>query len=202
MTAADRFGLRDVNKMWLLPAHFQYGLQYRFGAAILAVALSIALPAAAQEGPQDLHAQPDASGTAPNGASSAAASATSQGQPAKKPPKPYGGGSPLDVLMHTKLWEVPPEAKPFVKESRVPKSTLSYQPTIGKDPVRPKILNSNGLKSLEGELDQAGAHNEKAADVKNKNFADVAPSKAVKVNPRKGKVEKAGADKPIDLHVR
>ncbi len=190
--AANLVGLRDLKEMWLLPSDFQY----LRSAAILALAVCIILPAAAQDRPQDLHVQ----------------SATPQDEkaqtapPAKpaKPPKPYGGGSPLDVLMHSKLWETPPEAKPFVKESRDPSSDLHYLPTAGTDLERPKLLSSDQLKSLQGELEQAGAHNEKAAGVKkkNKNFTDVGLSKATKGKSHKGKAEKARAEMPTQLHTR
>lgn len=118
----------------------------------------------------------------------------------KKPPKPYGGGSPLDVLLHAKLWETPPPAKAFVKQSREPASSLQYQPTIGTDPKRPKLLSHDQLKSLEGTLEQAGAQNEKAAGVRNKNFANVDLSKAAMSKPRKGKAGKAKTETPIVLH--
>jgi hypothetical protein len=82
----------------------------------------------------------------------------------KKPSKPYGGGSPLDVILHNKFWETPPPAKPFVKESREPSHDLHYQSTAAvKDPNRPKPLNNGQLMSLESELEQAGAHNQQAA---------------------------------------
>jgi hypothetical protein len=144
---------------------------------------------------------------ASDGANDAPRDAT-QDRPAQtaapaKPPKPYGGGSPLDVLMHTKLWVTPPEPKEFVKESREPLSTLEYQPTAkAPDPVRPKVLSSGELKSLQGELEQAGAKNEKAASVKKKNFANVAAAKSAKDKPQKPNAKTNTADAPTELHAR
>jgi hypothetical protein len=73
------------------------------------------------------------------------------------------GGSPLDTLMSTKLWADVPEAKDFVRESRPPPDSLSYQPVTGTDPERPKPRNKAELQSLEAELERAGAHNEGTA---------------------------------------
>ncbi len=108
------------------------------------------------------------------------------------------------MILHTKLWETPPESKPFVKESREPSSDLHYLPTAGADLTRPKVLSSGQLKSLQGELEQAGAHNENAAGVKkkSKNFADVALSKAAKGKSHKGKADRASAEMPTQLHTR
>lgn len=204
---------RDMSEMWPLSSHFQYCRFDRCGAVFFLAALSFALaskPVAAQQAPQDLpsayHGSDD--GRATSNPPSNPPTNTATGTPStttkpKKQPKPYGGGSPLDVLLHTKLWEVPPEAKPFVKETRVPVDSLHYQPTIGTDPARPKVLTKDQLQSLQGELEQAGAHNEKAAGVKTKDFADVEPAKPAKqARKGKGKEMKAHADAPTDLHVR
>lgn len=72
-------------------------------------------------------------------------------------PKSYG--SPLDTLMNTRLWADVPEAKDFVRESRPPPGSLSYQPLTGEDPERPKPRTEEELKALESELDQAAARN-------------------------------------------
>lgn len=72
-------------------------------------------------------------------------------------PKSYG--SPLDTLMNTRLWADVPEAKDFVRESRPPSGSLSYQPLTGVDPERPKPRTEEELKALESELDQAAARN-------------------------------------------
>lgn len=170
--------------MWLLPSYFQCLCR----AALIAATLCAALPAQAQQ-PQDLPAQSDTEQTAP-----------AQNAPTAKPPKPYGGGSPLDVIIHTKLWETPPEPKPFVKESREPSDTLDYQPTVGTDPKRPKLLSKGQLKDLESELEQAGAHNEKAAGVKDANFADVELGKTAKRKAHKGKAEMSKDDMRMRLH--
>jgi hypothetical protein len=133
----------------------------------------------------------------------AAALASDAGQPTPKPAKPkkpYGGGTPLDVLLHTKLWETPPEAKPFVKETRAPDSTLHYQPTIGADPARPKLLSKDQLQALQQELESGGARNEKAAGSKQKDFADVEPAPVSKPKPRKAKPKTLSADTPTNLH--
>lgn len=90
-----------------------------------------------------------------------------------KPAQPYGGGSPLDVIMNTRLWTDVPEAKDFVKETRPPEDSLEYQPTAGTDPPRPKLRTPAELKALQDELENAGARNEKAAGIKKKNFQAV-----------------------------
>lgn len=72
-------------------------------------------------------------------------------------PKSYG--SPLDTLMNTRLWADVPEAKDFVRESRPPSGSLSYQPLTGEDPERPKPRTEEELKALESELDRAAARN-------------------------------------------
>jgi hypothetical protein len=69
------------------------------------------------------------------------------------------GDSPLDTLMHTKLWADVPEAKDFVRESRPAPESLGYQPVTGTDPPRPKLRSRSELKALEGELENAAAHN-------------------------------------------
>ncbi len=173
--------------MWLSPVYFQF---LRI-ASIVAATLCVVLPAQAQQ-------------ATPQGAGQNASAVPPQNAapPQKKPPKPYGGGSPLNVLLHTKLWETPPPAKPFVKQSREPSRNLHFQPTIGSDPKRPKLLSKDQLKSLQNELEFAGAHNEKAAGTKDKNFADVDLNKPARPKQRKGKASKAKAEMPITLHMQ
>ncbi len=177
--------------MWPSPSHFQC-LRRPAIVAVMLCAMLPALPpepAQAQEPPQG----PPVQGGTPQGQ-------PTQNAPAQEP-KPYGGGSPFDVLLHAKLWETPPEAKAFVKESRQPSSELDYQPTAGTDDVkRPKLLSPGQLKALQGTLEQAGAHNEKAAGVKDSNFADVATGKADKGKSRRARAERSKAKMPIQLH--
>jgi hypothetical protein len=122
-----------------------------------------------------------------------------------KPPKPYGGGTPLDVILSTKLWVDPPKEKPFVEESRPAPSTLHYQPTVGTDPKRAPLLDKSQLGAMQQDLEAGGAVNEKAAGVKKKNFADVVPPHpAGKSKPRKEKSKekpkRLSADEPTPLH--
>jgi hypothetical protein len=95
-------------------------------------------------------------------------------QPAAKPAaQPYGGGTPLDVIMHTKFWVDPPKMAPFVKASRPPAETLHYTPTAGKEPKRPPLRNAAQLQQMEDELENAGAHNEAVAHEKVRHFQAV-----------------------------
>ena len=55
------------------------------------------------------------------------------------------GGSPLDTLMHTKIWADVPEAKDFVRGTRPPPDSLAYQPVTGTDPERPKLRSKPGV---------------------------------------------------------
>lgn len=177
--------------MSLLPRRFQDGFRPAFIAVLI---LFVPVPALAQEADQDAQ-QPAAANS----------TAAPQGQqPGQKPPKPYGGGSPLDVLMHTKLWEDVPEAKGFVKDNRPPLDALQYQPTQdratltdGPPAPHPQILNGNQLQSLQGELEHAGANNEKAAGKKSKNFADVSEPEP---RAHRAKHEKIRAEAPTQLH--
>ena len=73
------------------------------------------------------------------------------------------GGSPLDTLMHTKIWADVPEAKDFVRETRPPPDSLAYQPVTGTDPERPKLKSKAELDDLESELGRAAAHNDSNA---------------------------------------
>ncbi len=77
--------------------------------------------------------------------------------------KAKAGGSPLDTLMHTKIWADVPEAKDFVRETRPPPDSLAYQPVTGTDPERPKIRSKVELEALESELERAASHNDRKA---------------------------------------
>ena len=74
-----------------------------------------------------------------------------------------GGGTPLDTLMHTKIWADVPVAKDFVRETRPPPDSLAYQPVTGTDPERPKLRSKAELKALESELEGAVSHNDRKA---------------------------------------
>jgi hypothetical protein len=76
------------------------------------------------------------------------------------------GGSPLDTLMHTKIWADVPEAKDFVRETRPPPDSLAYQPVTGTDPERPKLRSKAELDALKSELERAAAHNERRMGIK------------------------------------
>jgi hypothetical protein len=73
------------------------------------------------------------------------------------------GGSPLDTVMHTKIWADVPEAKDFVRETRPPPDSLAYQPVTGTDPERPKLRSKAELEALESELEGAVSHNDRKA---------------------------------------
>ena len=73
------------------------------------------------------------------------------------------GGSPLDTLMHTKIWADVPEAKDFVRETQPPPDSLAYQPVTGTDPERPKLRSKAELEDLESELEGAAARNDRKA---------------------------------------
>jgi hypothetical protein len=73
------------------------------------------------------------------------------------------GGSPLDTLMHTKIWADVPEAKDFVRETRPPPDGLAYQPVTGTDPERPKLRSKAELEALESELTRGLSHNDRQA---------------------------------------
>jgi hypothetical protein len=73
------------------------------------------------------------------------------------------GGSPLDTLMHTKIWADVPEAKDFVRETRPPPDSLAYQPVTGSNPERPKLRNKVELEALETELEGAASRHDRNA---------------------------------------
>jgi hypothetical protein len=79
-----------------------------------------------------------------------------------KPKKPFGGGSPLEVIINNKLWTDEPKPQDFVIQNRRPADELHYQPTVGTDPERPKTLNKDELKSLQSEMEAAKTHNANA----------------------------------------
>jgi len=164
--------------MWRVKSQFQH---WRW-IAITVAAMCGPLTAWAQDVPRDQPPAAEASQTPVHAKAPA------------KAPQPYGGGSPLDVLLHAKLWEDPPQPKRFVTESREPLDTLSYQPTAGDDAKREKPLSAKQLEALQGTLEHAGAHNEKAGGVKDKKFAaDIA------IKRHKGKKEKLKG-RPTKLH--
>ena len=72
-------------------------------------------------------------------------------------------GSPLDTLMHTKIWADVPDAKDFVRETRPPPDSLAYQPVTGTDAQRPKLRGKAELEALESELEGAVSHNDRKA---------------------------------------
>ena len=76
------------------------------------------------------------------------------------------GGSPLDTLMHTKIWADVPDAKDFVRETRPPPDSLAYQPVTGTDPERPKLRSKAELETLQSELERAARNAGKRAGIK------------------------------------
>ncbi|WP_148213127.1 hypothetical protein [Methylocella silvestris] len=121
-------------------------------AALLAS--SLAAPPLAAQTP----AQPSASSPTPAPDPSAApAPAPARQKTAVEKRNP--AGSPLDTLLNTKIWPDVPEAKDFVKEARPDPDTLSYQPTWGAEPTRPKPRNPAELDTLRRELSGAEASN-------------------------------------------
>ena len=111
--------------------------------------------------------------------------AASDDQPAgkkAKPKKPFGGGTPIDVIVNNKLWEDAPEPKGFVKDNRRPVDELGYQPTIGVDAERPKTRTKDQLKDLQSELEQAAVHNTESVSPKKKMSKNPVPKKAKTAN--------------------
>jgi hypothetical protein len=109
------------------------------------------------------------------GALTLAPALAQQAQPALK--QPYGGGTPLDVILHTKLWTDVPQMKPFVRASRPPEASLDYTPTTGSEPKRPPLLTKSELQQMDDQLENAGARNEKMARSKKHYFQAVAVKK-------------------------
>lgn len=72
---------------------------------------------------------------------------------------PYGGGTPLDVILNTRLWTDMPEAKDFVRDTRRSPDELEFQPTRGSEYKRPKLRTTTELEALQKELEQAAARN-------------------------------------------
>ena len=147
------------------------------GISVAALALGLAGPAFAQEQPQD-QAQAQAKRRPPAQArrpcrQSRSAERSAASRSRAKAPKPYGGGTPLDVLMHTKLWEDVPEAKDFVKESgrRTTRCNISRRKaTTRKARSSSSPISSN---SMQDELEHAGALAERSAGVRIKHFTNV-----------------------------
>ncbi|HLH10764.1 MAG TPA: hypothetical protein VKV77_02670 [Methylovirgula sp.] len=109
-----------------------------------------------------------------------------QSQTQQKPPQPYGGGTPLDVILNTRFWTDVPEAQDFVKAARPPEDSLEYQSTGGKDITRPRPDTPEQLKSMEDELERAGAAADHAAGIKNDYFhvpPKTAPKKRLTAKP-------------------
>jgi len=105
-----------------------------------------------------------------------ASAAAQQTQPASK--QPYGGGTPLDVIMHTKLWTDAPEMSGFVKAARPPEQSLNFISTgVGTEPKRPPLRNSTQIQQMEDELESAGARNEAAAGFRTRHFQAMATPK-------------------------
>jgi hypothetical protein len=111
----------------------------------------------------------------------------------KKPKKPYGGGTPIDVIVNNKMWETPPEPKEFVLENRRPVDELKYEPTVGIDPERPKTKSKDELNGLKSELDDAASHNLQAVSGKKK--ADSPAAKKTKTTKTATDKATAGTDK-------
>ena len=106
-----------------------------------------------------------------------------------KPKKPFGGGSPLEVIIHNKLWTDEPKPQEFVIQNRRPADELHYQPTIGTDPERPKVLTNDQLKSLRSEMEAAQTHNANALAGK--------PDPHPPVKPKPKKVDE---EKPLKIN--
>jgi hypothetical protein len=173
---------------------FQYSRTAAISAALLAAWM---LPALAQESSPVEGAstsmdavqgqvQEPAQGQAEDPAQAKAQDQTAP----KKPKKPYGGGTPVDVIMNNRLWTEAPEAKDFVRANRRPVDELQYQPTVGIDPERPKTKSKDELSSLRSELDDAAAHNSQAVG-SSKKKADSAAAKKTKTVKKTTGTDKA-----------
>lgn len=103
----------------------------------------------------------------------------------KPPPQPYGGGTPIDVIMHTKLWVDPPKMAPFVREARPAPDTLNYTPTSGTEPKRPPLRTATDLQKMEDELESAGARNEAAGGLKTRHFQALSVKKSKKTKTKR-----------------
>jgi hypothetical protein len=151
--------------MWTSRTAFRIGL---------GIALSGLLTLASAQAQQDDSSQP---------------STWPEQTPKKKTPQPYGGGTPLDVILHNKLWVTPPPMAGFVKASRPPEATLEYTPTAGKEVPRPALRNAAQLQQLQDELEDGGAHNEAVMNAKVRHFQAVpkpiTPKKIAAKKPKK-----------------
>jgi hypothetical protein len=76
---------------------------------------------------------------------------------------PKTGPSPFEVISNTHLTTEVPPAEPFVRDSRPPDASLTYQPLYSGPPDRPKARTPEEVKSLQAELEAAGAHNAQRA---------------------------------------
>jgi hypothetical protein len=119
--------------------------------------------------------------------------------PKTKPKQPYGGGTPLDVIMHTKLWVTPPPMASFVRASRPPDASLDYQPTSGKEAKRPALRNAAQLQELQDELEDAGAHNEAVTHAKVHHFQATAKKPAPKKIAAKKTRKRTLASSPLQI---
>ncbi|MEW6437013.1 MAG: hypothetical protein AB1508_07565 [Pseudomonadota bacterium] len=103
------------------------------------------------------------------------------GEPAVKPaPQPYGGGTPIDVIVHSKFWVDPPKMAPFVRKARPAPDSLNYTPTAGTEPKRPALRTATDLQKMEDELENAGARNEAAGGLKTRHFQALSVKKPKK----------------------
>jgi len=106
--------------------------------------------------------------------------AAQQAQPEAAQKQPYGGGTPVDVILHTRLWVDPPKMQPFVRAARPPENSLNYISTQSKsaDPKRPPLRTASELEQVQNQLENAGAHAERAAGFKTRHFAAEANGKS------------------------
>ena len=128
-------------------ARFQY-----FRIAAITVVIIAGSPVMAQSQAED-HGPDAAKETAPE-------------NPPAKPAKPYGGGTPLDVIMNNRFWTDEPEPKDFVRQNRQSADELKFQPTVGSDPEPPKNHTKDEFKTLQSELEEAAMQNTQAANGK------------------------------------
>ncbi|MGO9008366.1 MAG: hypothetical protein ACLQIQ_06660 [Beijerinckiaceae bacterium] len=150
-------------------ARFQY-----FRIAAITVVLIAGSTALAQSQAED-HGQDTPKETAPE-------------KPSARPAKPYGGGTPLDVIINNRLWTEAPEPKDFVRQNRQSVDELKYRPTAGTDPERPKNRTKDELKALQSELEEAASHNSRAASGKK-----VSGKKTASPTPAAQKTKTTGA---------
>jgi hypothetical protein len=176
---------------WMLPALAQQAPVEGASASMDEVQGRVQEPAASEVQDQKVEDQkaPDQKASDQPAADQPAA------KKSKKPKKPYGGGTPIDVIVNNKMWETPPEPKEFVLQNRRPVDELNYEPTVGIDPERPKTRSKDELNGLKSELDDAASHNLQAVNGKKK--AGSPPAKKAKTKTAKTATDKAtaGTDK-------